>query len=320
MKNAPPAGHSAVRPESVQIRDYGDDPLPPPDKPAERARAAPQPAPEKRARKRRVVSERDRLTLWALGLASLVALGSAAVLLGLIPGPFGQAPAGAPTPEAPASAAPTPSPASPPSKPAAAIVANPQPVEPAAAAPAKAAPEPAPQLAQPSAQSAAQAPAAPTAETAQPETARPQATKPEASKLEASKPGAAATAAGQPASAAEDEAGGSGQAALAAARKKLAEDDPQGAETLVRQVLAKDPQDHHAMELLAHALMDQDRGAEALPYARKIVQRRPRRVAYRLLLGDLLLMVGEGSSARAEWLEASKIAPDDPQIKRRLSQ
>jgi predicted Zn-dependent protease len=215
------------------------------------------------------------------------------------------------------------------------VVTNPPPAKPAPTPPAEVAPKPASEAGQPSAPVAqpavaASAPGAvsvalpPKAETAEPEpeAAKPAATKPEASKPTASKPEAPATAAAQAASAAaaENEVGGGGQAALAAARKKLADDDPQGAETLLRQVLTKYPQDHHAMELLVHALMDQDRGAEALPYARKIVQRRPRRVSYRLLLGDLLLMVGDAPAARAEWLEASTIAPGDPQVKRRLGQ
>jgi predicted negative regulator of RcsB-dependent stress response len=72
------------------------------------------------------------------------------------------------------------------------------------------------------------------------------------------------------------------------------------------------------MELLARALMDQDRGQEALPYARKIVQKRTKRVPYRLLLGDLLLMVGDQAGAKEQWLKALEIAPTDKGIQRRL--
>jgi len=70
--------------------------------------------------------------------------------------------------------------------------------------------------------------------------------------------------------------------------------------------------------MLARALMDQERGQEALVFARKIVQRRPRRAPYRLLLGDLLLMVGDEAGAKSEWQKALALTPDDPQIKRRL--
>ena len=84
-----------------------------------------------------------------------------------------------------------------------------------------------------------------------------------------------------------------------AANKKLAADDAAGAEALMRQGLARDPDDHHLMEVLVRALIEQDRGAEAVPLARKIVKKRSKRVPYRLLLGDALLMVGDQAGARA---------------------
>ena len=105
---------------------------------------------------------------------------------------------------------------------------------------------------------------------------------------------------------------------IAAARKLLGSDEPDKAEALMRDVIAKDPQNHHAMEVLARALMDQDRGAEAVPFARKIVQRRGKRVPYRLLLGDLLLMIGDEAGARAEWQQALALAPGNAEIERRL--
>jgi predicted negative regulator of RcsB-dependent stress response len=49
-----------------------------------------------------------------------------------------------------------------------------------------------------------------------------------------------------------------------------------------------------------------------------MVQRRGKRVPYRLLLGDVLLMVGDEAGARAEWKAALELAPDDREIKRRL--
>jgi predicted Zn-dependent protease len=105
---------------------------------------------------------------------------------------------------------------------------------------------------------------------------------------------------------------------MAAARKLLADDEPERAEALMRELLARAPQDHHAMELLVRALMDQDRGKEALPFARKMVQRRSKRVPYRLLLGDVLLMVGDEAGARVEWQAALQLDPGDREIKRRL--
>jgi tetratricopeptide (TPR) repeat protein len=114
----------------------------------------------------------------------------------------------------------------------------------------------------------------------------------------------------------EDEGGGG--AKLAQARRLLTAEDPEGAEVIARQVLAADPQDHHAMDVLARALMDQERGAEAVPLARRMVQKRGKRVPYRLLLGDLLFMVGNEADARAQWRQALELAPNDLDIKRRL--
>ena len=73
-----------------------------------------------------------------------------------------------------------------------------------------------------------------------------------------------------------------------------------------------------AMEVLARALIDQDRGPEAVTYARRIVEKRRKRVPYRLLLGDALLMVGDASGARREWQAAAALAPNSREVKQRL--
>jgi hypothetical protein len=282
----------------------------------------------KRARKREIPRGPSKLTLSILASATVLALGGAAALLGLIPSPLARPPA-----SAVAGGMVRPAPvgtevAHPPAQPK-------PPTMPAAASPA----------ARPN---AASSPTAKTPETgatpvvaAKPPEAEAKpatALKPAAAPQAATTPGVAtpeapaahaavaatsvrAASVAPPAAPSEDSAGGdASQALIASARKKLADDDAAAAEALLRQALAKDSQDHHAMELLVHALMDQDRGTDALPYARKIVQRRPRRVSYRLLLGDLLLMVGKEPEARSEWSEALKLAPDDVQIKRRLGQ
>jgi hypothetical protein len=252
-------------------------------------------APPTRTRKRRLASAPNKRLLTLLSVATLLALGAVAVLLDWVPNPFAAAPVASPAGHV------EPKQAVPPS-----AVATPAPVarvEIGRDTAVPAAPKPQPPetvLVPPTSKSPAIAPVH--------AASMPPPSAPLASKSPVI--GRAARAA------IEDETGGA--AVLAAARKQLADDDPRGAEALLRQALAKDPQDHHAMELLARALMDQDRGADALPYARKIVQRRPRRVPYRLLLGDLLLMVGDEAAARAEWEEARKLAPDDKQVKSRL--
>jgi predicted Zn-dependent protease len=105
---------------------------------------------------------------------------------------------------------------------------------------------------------------------------------------------------------------------LQTARRKLASDDSVGAEAAARKVLASDPQSLPATEILARALVDQERGKDALPFARKLVQRAGKRVPYRLLLGDVLLMTGDEAAARREWERALEIAPYDAEIQRRL--
>jgi predicted Zn-dependent protease len=135
---------------------------------------------------------------------------------------------------------------------------------------------------------------------------------------QAAAPAAAPTKAAAPAATDDDSEEGAPEALLRAGRQALSADDAPGAERIARQALGQFPQDHHAMELMVLALMDQDRGTEALPYARRMVQKRSRRVPYRLLLGDLLLMVGDDGAARAEWQKALALSPGDRAIKRRL--
>jgi Flp pilus assembly protein TadD len=107
-------------------------------------------------------------------------------------------------------------------------------------------------------------------------------------------------------------------ALIASARTKLAADDSVAVEQLARKALNADPQNLQASELLAHALVDQDRGREALPLARRLAQRNPQRLSYRLLLGDVLLMIGDDAGAKVEWQRALALAPEDAETKRRL--
>jgi tetratricopeptide (TPR) repeat protein len=246
----------------------------------------------RRARRRGLESSRQALQLGGLALLSLATLATLGVMLGVVPNPLAPSPtpSASPVPRATRTAVrPGASAAAPVAKASIPVAASAPKVETPPAPKVETAP-------------AAKVEAAPAAKV---EPA------PVAAKVEPA-PEAAASAA----EAEESDPGA--EKLIASARRKLAEDEPQAAEAILRQVLAADPRDHHAMELLAHALMDQDRGAEALPYARKIVARRPRRVPYRLLLGDLLLMTGDEAGAKREWHKALEITPGDPQINRRL--
>jgi hypothetical protein len=271
------------------------------------------------ARRRRLQRGPGPVLLAVLAAAAVVTFGSAAVVIGLARNPFADSPA-------PIAASPPPAPA-----------ARPRPAKPAAAAKAEAKAVPAVAAKPTSPAAPATAPAPAEAVLAQPRSketaaaAAPQAPAPQRAAAAADeeepmlvvapeevaqpavkpvKPEPAAPAAGGDAA--------STRTLLAAARKALADDEPARAEAAMRQVLEADPLDHHAMELLVRALMDQDRGAEAVPFARKMVQRRAKRVPYRLLLGDVLLMVGDEAGARAEWQAALALEPNDRGIRRRL--
>jgi hypothetical protein len=255
------------------------------------------------ARKRRLQRGPGPLVLGLLGVAALLTVGGAAIWIGLVPNPLASprtrvepmpppAPASKPRPVA-QKAAPAAAPKPVAQKQPAAAQAAPQQVaaKPAAAAPAPpAAPQPAPAAAAGGAQDAL------VFEQDEAEA--------ESEQRKAGPPRAASSA--------------SSPNLLAAARGFLADDEPERAEALMREALAGDPRDHHAMELLVRALMDQDRGREAVPYARMMVQRRSKRIPYRLLLGDVLLMVGDVNNARAQWRQALDLKPNDPEIKRRL--
>jgi hypothetical protein len=264
--------------------------------------------------RKRIERGPSKTLLISVGVGALLSLGAATVLIGVVPNPFAPAPGVA-------SSAPARTPkAAPPVKPAAATPAAvaksalPKPVvAKSVPAPVAAAKSQAPAVVAVAAKGAApQAAATPIVAAAASTKIAPAPLKP----MAVAPPAVLAAPATDDSEA--DESSGAGSGKLAQARKLLAADNPQGAETLARQVLAGDPQDHHAMDVLARALMDQDRGKEALPLARKMVQKRAKRVPYRLLLGDLLLMVGDAAGARAEWQKALELAPTDREIKRRL--
>jgi hypothetical protein len=220
------------------------------------------------------------LLLGALGLAVLATGGIAAVFLGVVPDPLADAAVEAPLPPRPATPKLT--------------------TDTAAPAPAPA-PLPTPAEAVDEKPSAAQANVGKPG--AKPIAAAPVAVKPQAkSELSLADDGDASDSA----------------ALLANARKALADDNASGAEALARRALAREPDDHHAMEVLARALIDQDRGPEAVVLARRIVEKRKKRVPYRLLLGDALLMTGDQAGARNEWQAAAALEPSNREVQQRL--
>jgi hypothetical protein len=107
-------------------------------------------------------------------------------------------------------------------------------------------------------------------------------------------------------------------ALLNAARARLRAGDAPGAAELLTQALAKDPDDHHAMEALVRAWLAMKRGQDALPYVQQIVKKRPKRAAYRVLEGDVRRSLGDEAGAAAAFREALRLEPDNREAKQKL--
>lgn len=85
-----------------------------------------------------------------------------------------------------------------------------------------------------------------------------------------------------------------------------------------RQALNADPGNPHAYVGLAHVSLRAGTRADALAYAQHAVQVRPRRAAYRILLGDVYQAMGDRAHARAAWEEALRLEPRNREATRRL--
>jgi hypothetical protein len=207
---------------------------------------------------------------------------------------------------------------------AAAVEANaaPSAIEPKTPAPSTAAPAVAPpppsaaQLQPPSAAAPAVAPPPPLAAQLQP----PSAAVPSA---KAPPPSAASADAIEPAEAKPDlEPGGgpvlNGDRLLVAVRAKIAADELSAAEAMARRGIARDADDHHAIEALVEVLIEETRGAEAVKYAMQIVRKRPKRASYRLLEGDARMLANDRVGAERAWREALALDPNSRDAKRRL--
>jgi hypothetical protein len=123
------------------------------------------------------------------------------------------------------------------------------------------------------------------------------------------------------ASASESEASDpvlSGDRLLVAIRAKIAADELSSAEAMARRGVARDPDDHHAMEALVEVLIEETRGVEAVKYAVQIVRKRPKRASYRLLEGDARMLANDRVGAERAWREALALDPSNRDAKRRL--
>jgi Flp pilus assembly protein TadD len=88
---------------------------------------------------------------------------------------------------------------------------------------------------------------------------------------------------------------------------------------MMLRVIATNPDDHHAMEVLVRAWIAMGRGKDAVGYAELIVKKRPKRAIYRLLEGDAKQLAGDRAGAEAAWRAVLALEPNDPEAKRRLA-
>src|SRR5438067_959919 len=88
--------------------------------------------------------------------------------------------------------------------------------------------------------------------------------------------------------------------------------DP-AAESLLREVLAADPDHAGALSLLGLVLSQAGRRAEALPAWRRAAELRPADAGHRYNLGELLRQLGHPAEAEAEFRAAVALAPDWPE-------
>jgi DNA-binding response OmpR family regulator/outer membrane biosynthesis protein TonB len=92
------------------------------------------------------------------------------------------------------------------------------------------------------------------------------------------------------------------------------------AERLYRRALELDRTNHYAMLGLARTARARGDGAAEIEHLRRAVERRPRRAAYRILLGDALRRSGDGAAARLEYESALEHEPDNAQARARLEE
>lgn len=85
-----------------------------------------------------------------------------------------------------------------------------------------------------------------------------------------------------------------------------------------RQALQVDAGNPHAYEGLARVALRTGAREEALHFAQRAVQVRPRRGQYRVLLGDVYQAMGNAAEARRAWQEAVRVDPHNREARRRL--
>lgn len=91
------------------------------------------------------------------------------------------------------------------------------------------------------------------------------------------------------------------------------------AERLYELALERFPHEARAMAGIAEIHLARGDAASAVRWARRAADRNPRRGSYRVILGDALNAAGDRDGALRAWIEADRIAPGRPRIRRRLN-
>lgn len=94
--------------------------------------------------------------------------------------------------------------------------------------------------------------------------------------------------------------------------------DHAGAEGLLTRAMELDARNPQGMAAWARLHLARGDHAQALEWAQRAVQRRPRRAKYHVLLGDVLLASGDADGARRAWRSALERDSDNRDARRRL--
>ncbi len=90
------------------------------------------------------------------------------------------------------------------------------------------------------------------------------------------------------------------------------------AEAAFREVLARNPRNYTAVDMLSFSLMEQGRHAEAIPHLQWLVREGPERPGYLFNLGVCLQKEGRWDEAIAVLERAAELAPDLPRFREQL--
>ena len=110
----------------------------------------------------------------------------------------------------------------------------------------------------------------------------------------------------------------SGDRLVVRANRILAAGDMRQAEVVYLEALEAEPRNPHALAGLARLHLARRAGRQALAYAERAVAVRPRRSAYRVVMGDALTQLGRRAEAQRAYREALRIDPRSREARARL--